>query len=157
MVWAPAKWIASSNGVMQHRRMKNLAAMGAALLLILSCSHERSATTVVPSTLLRGIPSPERRLYRHVQDAQDWRNPYLVVCVDGIQVKSKGIARSVSLEELASTLAHLPKNAWPYGRIVAVQENSIGSSEHFKLIQENLDKVLKILTEIGVEADQWPP
>jgi hypothetical protein len=96
----------------------------------------------------------DRRLYQGIVNGGDWRNPYLVVYADGVAVP--GVAGHVSPEKLASALAHLPGDAWPYGRVVAVVEIGIRSGRDDELIRENLTKVLKVLEEIWIEAERWP-
>jgi hypothetical protein len=62
----------------------------------------------------------------------------------------------VSPEKVGNFLAQLPKEAWPYGKIVGVMEAGLRSGNDDKLIQENLDRTLKSLKELGIEARLWP-
>jgi hypothetical protein len=103
---------------------------------------------------LRSIPPSQPHLYQSVRDAAEWRNPYLVVYGDGVQVR--GFAGRITLEALPSTLAHLPWDAWPYGRVVGVQETGIRSDKDDELVRENLAKVLKSLKHLGIEVQLWP-
>src|SRR5713101_1026055 len=80
------------------------------------------------SSLKARIPPPKRSVYGAVRDGQDWRNPYLIVNEDGVQVRKKGddyTAPVVSVGEVMKILEDLPKSGWPYGLVVAVQENGI--------------------------------
>ena len=135
-------------------KLRNKVVVLTASWLLVACSSQRPATTDPLYASLRSISSPKRQLYQSVRDAGDWRNPYLVVCADGVDVR--GIGGRVLPEELASILARLPKEAWPYGRIVAVQEIGIRSGGDDELIRDNLTKVLRILREIGIEVELWP-
>src|SRR6516164_3601672 len=71
------------------------------------------------------IPKADPTKYKSIRDAKDWANPYLIGRADGVEVTSSALAKGrqvVATKELSKTLAALPVSAWPYGRIVAVQE-----------------------------------
>src|SRR4051794_22002243 len=73
-----------------------------------------------------GPAHPQR--YKFIDDARKWQNPILVISGDGIQVISKGLPsgeRTVAPPDLRRTLIDLPVTAWPYGRVVAVQDNGL--------------------------------
>src|SRR5262245_5174466 len=83
-------------------------------------------------------------LYRPVGDASDWKNPCLVVRRDGIEVIASGFLsgrKTIAPTELQQTLIDLPLTAWPYGRVVAVQEIGIRATDRGddKSIADNLD------------------
>jgi hypothetical protein len=59
-------------------------------------------------------------------------------------------------EALPDALAKFPKDAWPYGKVVAVQEVGIRSGNDDRLIGDNLTKVLKVLKERGMKVERWP-
>lgn len=63
-----------------------------------------------------------------------WRNPYLIVRVDGVGLLdvSNNEQQIVDPDKLPAALAKLPGSAWPYGRVVAVQEISAAASEDDK-------------------------
>ena len=63
-----------------------------------------------------------------------WRNPYLIVRVDGVGLLdvSNNEQQILDPDKLAEALAKLPMSAWPYGRVVAIQEISAASSEEDK-------------------------
>ena len=99
--------------------------------------------------------------YKSVRDAKDWENPYLVIRRDGIEVIVKRLPsgrQTVAVAELERTLIGLPVTAWPYGRVAAVQENSIraGDRSDDKPIADNLEAALAILKKLDVTVDRWP-
>jgi hypothetical protein len=59
-----------------------------------------------------------------------WRNPYLIVRVDGIGLLDVGdnLQQIIDPNKLPDALASLPPSAWPYGRVVAIQEPSAPTS-----------------------------
>ena len=105
-----------------------------------------------------GPAAPDR--YKSIRDAKDWENPYLVIRRDGIEVIAKGLASSrktVAAADLEHTLIELPLTAWPYGRVVAVQEVGIRAADRSddKLIADNLEAALAILKKIKATVDRW--
>ena len=91
----------------------------------------------------------------------DWQNPYLVIRRDGIEVIGSGITsgrRTVVATDLERTLIELPITAWPYGRVVVVQEIGIRAADGIddKLIAANLEAARAILTAMGVTIEPWP-
>jgi hypothetical protein len=105
------------------------------------------------------IKPADREKYKEVRDAKDWANPYLVVRADGIEVRSKSLAKGrkmVPVKELQKTLVALPVDAWPYGKVAAVQAISIRSGNDDALIESNLTEVEKILKVLQITIDWWP-
>jgi hypothetical protein len=60
-----------------------------------------------------------------------WRNPYLVVRTDGVDLLDAADSAEIHLkpEELVPSLGKLPVSAWPYGRVVAVAEGARRSEQ----------------------------
>ena len=102
----------------------------------------------------RSIPASAPQTYQAVTDAKDWRNPFLVVHADGIELI--GVTGRISPAALPSTLERLPRSAWPYGRVVAVSEVGIRSGSDSEQIRQNLAKVLQALKHLGIEVSRWP-
>ena len=113
------------------------------------------------------IQPPNPRKYQDVQDGNNWLNPYLVIRPEGIEViwKISSVERKVILkDDLKKVLISLPVAAWPYGRIVGVQEvgirNGFLNSEVWrkdeKLIEKNKLAVNKVLTSLDIQIKWWP-
>lgn len=102
---------------------------------------------------IRAIPEPNKAFYSAVQDARQWRNPYLLVRADGIEILSTH--QIVSPDQVITTLAR-PPHKWPYGRVVAVQEIAIRSRNDDILIRRNLQQTLQLLKDAGVDVEVWP-
>lgn len=107
------------------------------------------------------IPPPAPGQYSAVRSARDWRNPYLVIRAEGVEVLSGSAAaqrRVVACEELAGYLESLPVTSWPYGRVVAVQGLGIrrGDGRDARPIAENKAKVERVLAELELKVDWWP-
>jgi hypothetical protein len=123
-----------------------------AVCLIFSSSCTRH--DVLPSSILNTIPKPKVDAYSKVCDASQWKNPYLVVRPRGVEIL--GMDGLVSPNNLETVLGALPKTAWPYGRIVAVQELGIRSGDDDQLITEVLNDVLSTLKTLEIEVSRWP-
>lgn len=104
-----------------------------------------------------GPSAPER--YKSIRDAKDWENPYLVIRRDGIEVIALASGRkTVAAADLEQTLIELPLTAWPYGRVVALQEIGVRAADRSddKLIADNLEVALAILKKLKATVDRWP-
>jgi hypothetical protein len=97
--------------------------------------------------------------YKAVRDARKWENPYLMVGADSIVVRAKGLAglKIIPVEELEQTLMELPVTAWPYGKVVAVQENGDRADRSDdKPIADNVAAARATLKKLGLTFDKWP-
>jgi hypothetical protein len=74
----------------------------------------------------RRIRLASRAQYERV-DSSEWRNPYLLISGDGVQLQAQSLPEPRSLDSLSlrRALVDLPVTDWPYGRVVAVQDASI--------------------------------
>jgi hypothetical protein len=88
--------------------------------------------------------------------------PYLVFGREGIEVITQGVPsgrQTVAAADLRRTLVALPASAWPYGRVVAVQDTSLrgGDLSDGKAIADNRNSALATLKKLRVIVDDWPP
>jgi hypothetical protein len=116
-----------------------LSAVAVSLALLTSCAKpprapEEAATAAGPEAQIQQIPPADSAKYAGVRDMKTWRNPYLIVRVDGVGLLDVGNNEQqiVDPDKLSEALAKLPASAWPYGRVVAIQEISAASSEEDK-------------------------
>ena len=110
------------------------------------------------SPLQSRIPKPDPKKYHAIQDGKDWKNPWLVVRPEGIEVVGITPAgRAIPAESVPDKLEHLPDSAWPYGLIVMVSDAGIVSSSNVQpRLQANRAKLLEILKAHGIAVDLWP-
>ena len=116
-----------------------LAAVAVSLAMFASCAKpprapEETAAAISPEARIQQIPPADSAKYAAVRDMKTWRNPYLIVRVDGVGLLdvSNNEQQILDPDKLAEALAKLPMSAWPYGRVVAIQEISAASSEEDK-------------------------
>lgn len=127
-----------------------------------SCSSPtpmQRVTSPGASLLKDRIPPPDRSKYRFVRNARDWQNPYLMVRADGIDARPISASTetpTMSPAEVVTYLEKLPSIAWPYGLVVAVQENGVRAPGDGVRIERNKEELLRILEKAGVKVDLWP-
>lgn len=112
------------------------------------------------SPLRSRVPAAKPEKYRDVREGAQWKNPYLIVQANGVQIWVNGAASSgptIPVPDVIGYLEKLPDRTWPYGLVVAVQENSIiGSKDDTVSIRRNLSELLQRLKDAGVPAKLWP-
>ena len=92
-----------------------------------------------------------------MQDAKDWKNPYLVVRRDGIEILGITEAgQGIPVAAVRAKLENLPDTAWPYGLVVARQDYSLRPEGDDSLIEANRRAVVRVLDRLGVTVDPWP-
>lgn len=116
------------------------------------------ACTQTSRSLQNRIPKPDPKKYRSVQDAKDWKNPYLIVRPDGIEILGiTPVGRSIPVQSVPRALERLPDSAWPYGLVVAVQDIGILSEKADPArIEVKRTKLLNLLNALGIAVDRWP-
>ena len=125
-------------------------------LMLLSLLSLAVGAQQAPS-LNKRVPAANRELYREVRDAKQWKNPYLIVRREGVEVVAVTDKRSPApVSAIRELLEGLPNSAWPYGLVVAVQDSSIQSAGDAQYIEVNREKLLRILRDMHVEVEPWP-
>ena len=122
------------------------------------------------------IPPPSKTRYMAVKSLANWENPYLTVqgqmvtlhvtLADGNKsdlgvgglLRPVGARRqdlNVRTADLASALNAVPQNAWPYGRVVALEEAHDAPAAARPELRRNLESAMKILGDVGVVVYEW--
>jgi hypothetical protein len=111
------------------------------------------------SLLMNRIPPLDPNKYSSVRDARDWQNPYLMVQANGIDARPISVATeapTMSPMDVVAYLEKLPSMAWPYGLVVAVQENGVRARGDDARIKRNKEELVRLLEKVGVKVDLWP-
>ena len=124
--------------------------MAACVTLGFGCYHREVHPLLFPDNLFEANPDA----YGRINDATDWENPYLIVRPNGVEVLH--VNHLVEPDNLKATLASLPSTAWPYGRIVVVQEIGVRSENDDQMISEVLKQVLSNLQALNITVLRWP-
>lgn len=125
---------------------------------------------------LQQIPSPSKHLYLNVQRMEDWQNPWLTVQEKMISIHvlmadanpsdlGKGTmlrpqaARvqvlNVDPKNIAEALNAIPRDAWPYGRVIAIEEAHDAPAAARPALRRNIELAVDTLNSIGVVVDEW--
>jgi hypothetical protein len=135
-----------------------------ALVLILSACSETAVSSRLtqaksPTRVIDSLPAPDDQEIRKIRSADEWHNPYVIVCRDGYELILHDQARSqvlLSLDELEKALVKMPLERWPLGKVVAVQEIGLRSPGDDTKIGLNLKAVIRMLGSHKVRVDRWP-
>ena len=122
------------------------------------------------------IPPPSKTRYMAVRSLTSWENPYLTVQggmvtlhvlladANPSQLGEGGLLRPVGarrrnlevrLGDLPTALNAIPTNAWPYGRVVAVEEAHETPVSAKAEVRRNMESVIKTLSDLGIVVYEW--
>ena len=122
------------------------------------------------------IPPPSKTRYMAVRTLTSWENPYLTVqdnmltlhvtladantstLGQGGMFRPAGARRqdlTLRVGELPAALNAVPQNAWPYGRVVAVEEAHNVPAKARPEVRRNMETVMKLLGDLGVVVYEW--
>jgi hypothetical protein len=125
---------------------------------------------------LEKIPLPLKSHYLSVASANAWQNPFVVVGTDSLkvivmlgdanpsQMGAGGLLRPAGarkdIEEiqpakLAELLSDLPASAWPYGRVVAIEESKQPERRDRVAMRRNMEAAIATLNNLGVVVNEW--
>ncbi len=125
---------------------------------------------------LAQIPPPSKTLYMSVSSIAGWQNPSLTVqekmitlhvlmpdanpsdLGKGTMLRPEAARRqilNIDPVNLAEALNAIPKEAWPYGRVVAIEEAHDAPEAARRQLRINVEKAMDTLNSIGVVADEW--
>ena len=126
---------------------------------------------------LGDIPLPSKNEYTAIHTRASWQNPFLIVTRSTVSLtmlypdQGPGHAPGDSflrpqaarrerlelrLSELPQALTALPRNAWPYGRVIAVENDPTASKQDKPQVRRNEEATLQVLSDLGVVAYEWP-
>ena len=126
---------------------------------------------------LSDIPTPLKSQYLTVHSLSGWSNPYVTVqqsmltlhvtladantsaLGEGGMLRPRA-ARQQSLTirvgELPVALNAVPRSAWPYGRVIAVEEAHNTPRTAEAEVRRTVEGVMRTLSDLGVVAYEWP-
>ena len=146
---------------MSGPRIAGLIVVLQASLFLGACEYRDPPPPAVPDpvAVLQAIPPADPAKYGKLRDMKNWRNPYIFVRADGVGLLDSADSAVIIVkpEDLLAALARLPASNWPYGRVVAAQENGIRASEQDGVaIRRNKGIVGGILENAHITVD-WVP
>lgn len=112
-----------------------------------------------------------------IHTRQSWTNPFVIVSKSTVNLTilmpdngpagSPGseILRPVAarrreldlrLSDLPEALAATPASVWPYGRVIAVEEDPLEQKTDRAQTRRNLEGTMQMLNDLGVVIYEWP-
>lgn len=131
--------------------------------MLAACSKppqpSQSSSPATADARIEQIPAADPQKYGGTRDVKSWRNPYLVVKNDGIWLVdvTNNEERPLDADHVLSSLAALPTSAWPYGRVVAVQEVGKPSSDADRAALRRNRAILAGTLESAKVLINWVP
>ncbi len=119
---------------------------------------------------------PQKRATLPSESLTSWENPYITVQGEMVTVHvtladantstlgQGGMLRPVGarrqnldirVAELPAALNAVPQSAWPYGRVIAVEEAHDAPAAARPEIRRNMEKVMRSLGDLGVVVYEW--
>ncbi|MGA7884785.1 MAG: hypothetical protein WCA44_03510 [Acidobacteriaceae bacterium] len=126
---------------------------------------------------LESIPLPAKGVYEAIHTRASWQNPFLVVTASTVSLTmlypDMGPAHApgdallrpqaarrerleLRLSELPQALSALPQNVWPYGRVIAVEDDPSAPRQQWPQVRRNEEATLQTLSNLGVVVYEWP-
>jgi len=144
-------------------RGRQIAVVAVSFAALFACSKP-SETSSGPSPVsaevrLQQIPAADPQKFGQVRSGRVWQNPYLIVKPDGFWLldASNNEERPLKPDQVLSALAALPDSAWPYGRVVAVQEIVSGNSDADRIALRKERAILAGTLEGAKVLISWTP
>ena len=122
------------------------------------------------------IPPPAKSLYLAVHTESSWANPFLIVGRENIHLRvtypdanpspigqgtllrpadARKQELDIRMADLPTALAAIPAAAWPYGRVVAVEESPVTAKVDKHRVRRNVETTIQVLNDLGVVVDEW--
>jgi hypothetical protein len=126
---------------------------------------------------LSQIPPPAKSRYMAIHTRESWGNPFLIVgkktvtlrimypegpqgqIAPGGMMHPSGARRRelvLRLSDLPEALAALPEDSWPYGRVIALEEDPIAPRPDRIQVRRNVETTIQLLNDLGVVVYEWP-
>ena len=70
-------------------------------------------------------------------------------------VNARRVTLNVSLDKLGEALNAIPHNAWPYGRVAAIEEAHKIPTGGRPQVRRTMEATIKTLTDLGIVVYEW--
>jgi hypothetical protein len=126
---------------------------------------------------LAKIALPTKSRYVDVHEPGAWSNPFISFDTQMVNLRvtqadanpsdigKGGILRPASARrqeiqihqsDLVDALIALPAGAWPYGRVVAIEESPLADKRQRPMIRRQIEIAIRQLNDLGVVVEDWP-
>ena len=120
---------------------------------------------------LEQVPPPLKSKYMTIRSFDSWQNPALTVQANMLELHvvrgdanpstlgvggmlrpegARKIELNITLDKLGEAVSSVPVDAWPYGRVVAIEEAHHVPANAEPMVRKNMEATLARLTELGV-------
>jgi len=134
---------------------------------------EQQALANAQRSQLEQILPPSKNRYMSIHTFDEWQNPYITVQPGMLQIHimqgdatpgafgSGGMLRpagarrqevDIAFDKLGDAVTAIPQNAWPYGRVVAIEEANHTPKAAEPLVRKNMEQAIAILNDLGIEV-----
>jgi hypothetical protein len=145
-----------------------------------SAEHQAQAVSVQRDqqrTQLERIALPTKSRYVDVHEPGAWSNPFISFDAQMVTLRitladantsslgQGGLLRPAAArrrelqirhQDLVEALIALPESAWPYGRVVAIEESPLADKKQRPAIRRQIEAAIQQLNDLGVVVDEWP-
>ena len=126
---------------------------------------------------LSRISLPTKSRYVDVHEPGAWSNPFISFDEKMVNLRitlndanpstlgAGGMLRptaarrrevQINAKDLVAALIALPDDAWPYGRVVAIEESPLADKKMRPAIRRQIEAAIQQLNDLGVVVDEWP-
>jgi hypothetical protein len=127
--------------------------------------------------LIEQILPPAKSRYMAIRTKESWENPFVVVSAKTLSLRimyppapqsnvlpgallqptnARKRVLEIHLSDLSEALASLPADSWPYGRVVAVEEDPNEVRSDRIQIRRNVEATIQMLNDLDVVVYEWP-
>jgi hypothetical protein len=132
---------------------------------------EQQAELDMDREQLEMIPPPSKSRYMSIRTFDSWENPYLTVQSSMVELHvTRGDANTtplgvggmlrpvgarreelnLSMEDLGKAITAVPQDAWPYGRVVAIEEAHQTPASAEPAVRRNMEVAIARLNDLGI-------
>lgn len=126
---------------------------------------------------LEEVPPPAKSRYMTIRTPESWNNPFLIVSNTNLTLriiypdqthspalpsallkpaKARRQELEIRLSDLPDALSALPQEEWPYGRVIAVEEDPAETRANRLQVRRNVESTMQMLNNLGVVIYEWP-
>lgn len=118
------------------------------------------------------IPPPSKSRFMAIHTAESWENPSITVQPGMLELRvtladpnpslgSGGMLRpvaarqqelNISMDKLDEAVSAIPESAWPYGRVISVEEPAKTPAKAEPQVRRNLEVAVRELNDLGIVA-----
>jgi hypothetical protein len=132
---------------------------------------EQRAEEATEREQLAMIPPPAKTRFMAIHTQESWQNPSITVQPGMLQlhvmqadpspsapgtgtmlrpVAARQQELNISLEKLGEAIASIPQSAWPYGRVVALEEANKTPATAEPQVRRNMEVAIGKLNDLGI-------